>query len=105
MQKARVREGLTRAFRTGRVSEGVVTRRERVLWRRPHDFVAAPEALDTRNGVIARTPSQERSRRSEGQPTWIAPWRTANATASSFECTRSLPRMFRTCVCTVCGLM
>jgi hypothetical protein len=29
------------------------------------------------------------------QPTWIVPCLTANETASSLECTRSLPRMFR----------
>src|SRR5437867_3143351 len=33
-----------------------------------------------------------------------SPSRRANVTASSFECTSSLARMFFTCVCTVSGL-
>jgi hypothetical protein len=110
-------EGLTRAFRTRRVTEGEVTRRERVLWRRTQGFVAPSVSLHTRNavtemdsGATVRSPHAEAFRRPtpevpSRQPTWIAPWRTAKATASSFECTRSLPRMFRTWVCTVCGLM
>lgn len=49
-------------------------------------------------GLPAASPSLVRQ-------TVIVPCLTANATASSFECTRSLPRMLRTWVCTVWGLM